>query len=67
MKFKEKFDKLEAEVFAEIQGSKKEKDLPKKWVKLYDDLIYGNMKKEEFAENYSKLLILRKVMIENLK
>lgn len=67
MKFKDKFAKLESEVLQEIQGNKQEKDLPKKWVALYDDLIYGKMKKEEFADNYTKLLALRKIMIENLK
>lgn len=67
MKFKDKFAKLEFEVFQEIQGNKLEKDLPKKWVELYDDLIYGKMKKKEFADNYVKLLALRKIMIENLK
>ena len=35
--------------------------------KLYDELIYSNMKKERFAENYIKLMMLRNLMVENLK
>ena len=44
-----------------------ERNLPQKWIKLYDELIYSNMKKERFAENYIKLMMLRNLMVENLK
>ena len=65
--FEKNLKSLEKEVQLEIQGEKKEKDLPIKWVKLFDDLIYGNFKKEFFVENYNKLIALRKIMQENLK
>ena len=65
--FELKFENLEAEVMTEISGKKQERNLPQKWIKLYDELIYSKMKKERFAENYIKLMMLRNLMVENLK
>lgn len=65
--FELKFKSLETEVYNEISNQKKERDLPQRWIELYDDLIYSNMKKERFAENYIKLMMLRNIMVENLK
>lgn len=65
--FELKFKSLEVEVYNEISNQKKERNLPQRWVALYDELIYSNMKKERFTENYIKLMMLRNIMVENLK
>lgn len=65
--FEAKFKSLEVEVYNEISNQKKERNLPQRWVALYDELIYSNMKKERFTENYIKLMMLRNIMVENLK
>ncbi len=65
--FEAKFKSLEVEVYNEISNQKKERNLPQRWVALYDELIYSNMKKERFTENYIKLMMLRNIMLENLK